>query len=378
MDPRLRGDNNEGITMSAVLGLSTYRWNNNIKSVLLLLAFPFLLLALIGGIFYAFGWFYIDPKYHAMNPDLFRSFGLDPALCQSPAYREVATKNFAVCRPKDFAAAVLYAWWPIIIGVAAAWVLIGYFFNDSIIHMATGARPVTRRDAPKLYGLLENLCISRGLKTPDLYIIDTDVMNAYASGIDEKSYAITVTSGILNQLNDKEMEAVLGHELTHIINRDCRLLIVTVVFVGMISFAAQLLWRSLQVMSYGRSNNRNGGAAILIFMLIAAIASMIGYVLALVLRFALSRRREYQADAGSVELTKNPEALISALRKISCNCDVPHVPTEVRQMFIENPSSMFGGGGGFFCTHPPIESRIRVLEELGGLPPEGKSVIPQT
>ena len=103
----------------------------------------------------------------------------------------------------------------------------------------------------------------------------------------------------------------------------------------------------------------------------------IGYVLALILRFAISRKREYLADAGSVELTKDPEALITALRKISSACDVPHVPTEVRQMFIENPPSAFDMGG-MFATHPPIEDRIHVLEQLGGLPTEGKSVIPNS
>jgi heat shock protein HtpX len=350
--------------MPATLGLSTYRWNNNIKSVLLLLAFPLLLLGLVGVIFYAFGWVNIDPTYHTINPALFQNFHLTPVLNTG--------------RPEDFALAAIYAWWPMITGIAVIWTLVGYFFNDSIIHMATGAQPVTRSENPKLYNILENLCISRGLKTPNLYIIDTDAMNAYASGIDEKSFAITVTSGLLQRLDNKEMQAVLAHELTHIINRDCRLLIVTIVFVGMISFMAQLLWRSIRVMSYGRSNSKNGGAAILIFVLIAAVASAIGYGLALMLRFALSRRREYLADAGSVELTKDPAPLISALKKISCNCDVPHVPSEVRQMFIENPPSLLGGEG-LFCTHPPIADRIHVLEELGGLSPalpSGKSMIP--
>ncbi|HXZ67603.1 MAG TPA: M48 family metallopeptidase, partial [Alphaproteobacteria bacterium] len=242
--------------------------------------------------------------------------------------------------------------------------------NDAIIHMATGAHPVTREEQPELYNLIENLCISRGLTTPKLYIIDTDVMNAYASGIDEKSYAITVTQGLLERLNKREMEAVLAHELTHIIDRDTRVLIVTIVFTGMISFLAQMLWRNLQIMSWTRSRReRGGGGAVVIIMLVSAVAMAIGYVLALVLRFAVSRRREYMADAGSVELTKDPSALISALRKISTNPDVPHVPTEVRQMFIENPPSAFDIGG-LFATHPPIEARIKVLEELGGLAPE--------
>jgi heat shock protein HtpX len=193
-------------------------------------------------------------------------------------------------------------------------------------------------------------------------------MNAFASGLGAGSYAITVTRGLVEALTRDELEAVLGHELTHIINRDVRLLIVTVVFVGMISFIAQMLWRSL---SWGRSGRRDRSPLIAI----AAIAMGVGYVLALVLRFALSRTREYLADAGSVALTKNPEAMISALRKIADHASMPEVPPEVRQMFIENPPSaaeLFG----LFGTHPPIEARIRALEQIGGVAPHHKSIIP--
>ncbi len=333
------------------LGLTTYRWNNNIKSILLLAAFPVLLLALLGGIFFIYGLFFAG-----FDPDplgAFQSFGLISVL--------------GTGGPGDLALAAIAAWWPMVLGVAAIWVLIGYYFNGTIIHYATGAKPVTRDQEPKLYNLLENLCISRGLTMPPLYVIDTDVMNAYASGIDEKSYAITVTKGLLDNLSPAELEAVLAHELTHIIDRDCRLLIVTIVFTGMLSFLSQMLWRGLRVSSFSRSRSKNGGAIVLL-MVIAAIAMLIGYALALILRLALSRRREYLADAGSVELTKNPDALISALIKISQNPDVPHVPSEVRQMFIENSPSGFDLGG-LFATHPPIAERIHVLEELGGRPP---------
>ncbi len=346
--------------MPATLGLSTYRWNNNIKSVLLLLAFPFLLLGLLGGVFYIFGFLYAR-QYGAVDPYLFNNFHLTPVLGSSS--------------PIDFASSALIQYWPIVMGIAAIWVLIGYFFNDAMIHAATGAKPVARNEAPELYNILENLCISRGLKAPNLYIIEGDEMNAYASGIDEKSYAITVTRGLLQRLNNKEIEAVLGHELTHIINRDCRLLIVTVVFVGMISFLAQMVWRSMRFAVYTRGRRDNGGGMVL--MLIASVILLIGYFFAVILRFAISRKREYLADAGSVELTKNPEALISALRKIAAAPDVPHVPPEVKQMFIENPPSAFDFGG-LLATHPPIEARIKVLEELGGLPPEGHSVIPSS
>jgi heat shock protein HtpX len=338
----------------ATLGFTSYRSNNNIKSILLLLAFPLLLVALLGGIFFVFGLFAAGDPGSDGALDLFQSLGLQPVLGTGGA--------------GDLALSAMAAWWPIVVGIAAVWVLIGYLFNDTIIHMATGAKPVTREDAPVLYNLLENLCISRGLAMPRLYVIDTDAMNAYASGIDQKSYAITVTRGLLDRLNKDELEAVLGHELTHIIDRDCRLLIVTIVFTGMISFLAQLLWRSLQIASFGRVRSRNGGAAIAFMLVIAAVALAIGYVLALMLRFAISRRREFMADAGSVDLTKNPDALISALLKISSNPDIPHVPTEVRQMFIENPPSGFDLGG-LFATHPTIAARVKVLEALGGVAP---------
>jgi heat shock protein HtpX len=344
------------MAQTATLGLSTYRWNNNLKSILLLAAFPLLLLTLLGGIFFLLGLFLGGQGRYGGGA--FQLFDLTPVL--------------GTFGPADFALSAMAAYWPVVLGVAAVWVLIGYFFNDAIIHMATGAVPVTRQDVPVLYNLVENLCISRGLAMPKLYVIDTDVMNAYASGIDQKSYAITVTRGLLDALDRDELEAVLAHELTHIIDRDTRLLIVTVVFVGMISFLAQLLWRSIQVMAFTRSRSRDNGGAVMLLVVISAVVMVVGYLLALMLRFALSRRRELLADAGSVELTKNPDALIGALLKISNNADVPHVPSEVRQMFIENPPSGFDLGG-LFATHPPIAQRIRILEQLGGHVPEEKS-----
>jgi heat shock protein HtpX len=345
--------------MQPALGLTTYRQNNNIKSIVLLAAFPLLLLALLGGIFFAFGVFMGGRGPYA--PSTLDIFGLVSVLGTGSA--------------TDLAVSAMAEYWPIVFGVAAVWVLIGYFFNDSIIHMATGAKPVTREERPELYNLLENLCISRGLTMPKLYIIDTDEMNAYASGIDDKSYAITVTRGLLDTLNRDEIEAVLAHELTHIIDRDCRLLIVTIVFTGMISFMAQMLWRSIRIAAFSGGRSRRGGGGVLIFVAIAAVAMLVGYVLALILRFALSRKRELLADAGSVELTKNPDALISALLKISKNPLVPHVPSEVRQMFIENPESGFDLGG-LFATHPPIAKRIQILEQLGGHPPAEEPAAP--
>jgi len=339
--------------MAAVLGLSTYRWNNNLKSILLLTAFPFLLLLLLAILVYLAAWFLFADSSGGMQRYQFQQFGLDSVTGGHGAL--------------DFTCAFALAYWPYVVGAAVIWLLLAYFFNDALIHRATGARAVARADSPKLYNLLENLCISRGLTMPRLYIIDTDAMNAYASGVDQRSYSITVTSGLLAKLNDAELEAVLAHELTHILDRDVRLLLVTILFVGVISFLAQLLWRSLRVISFGRS--RRGGGGVVMFVLAAAIVAGVGYLLALVLRFAISREREYLADAGSVDLTKHPEALISALRKIATNPAVPHVPSEVRQMFIENPPAVFT----LFDTHPPIAARIKVLERLAGIEPQASA-----
>jgi heat shock protein HtpX len=333
----------------AALGLSTYRWYNNLKSFVLLALFPLLLLLLLSALFYVFSWTAVQPD-GTIGRYTFENAGLVPVL---------GTRS-----PLDFTLAAALLYWPYVIGAAAIWMVLGYLFNEMMVRAATGAQPVGRADAPRIYQLLEPLCISRGLAMPKLYIIDTDALNAYATGIDQRTYSITVTRALVEQLNDAELEAVLAHELTHILDRDVRLLLVTIVFAGAISFIAQLLWRSLRLGSLRRSRGNSG----IVILLIASVIAAIGYFLALILRFAISRKREYLADAGSVALTKNPEALISALRKISTNADVPHVPSEVRQMFIENPLS----GSGFlnlFATHPPIEDRIHVLERLEGVTP---------
>lgn len=343
------------------VGLATWRWNNNIKSVLLLASFPVMLLVLFWGIIFTFAFFTADPS-GMTAPDLVQMLGISP---QSPL------------PPLEIARLALWQFWGWIFGIALTWTSVSYFFQEKFIQSATGARPVTRQEQPDLHNLLENLCISRGMQMPKLSMIDTPELNAFASGTGRGSFAITVTSGIVQTLNRDELEAVLGHELTHIINRDVRLLMVTIIFAGMISFLAHMVWRSINYASFRRSDRRGNGA--LVLMIIAGIFLLIGNLLALLLRLALSRRREYLADAGSVDLTHNPAAMIGALRKISGHAALPQVPTEVRQMFIENPPG-FASFFGLFATHPPIEDRIAVLERLTGTAPttRGTTHIPPT
>jgi heat shock protein HtpX len=218
---------------------------------------------------------------------------------------------------------------------------------------------------PKLYNRLENLTISRGMTMPELRIIESEALNAFATGLHKGQYSITVTRGLMDTLTDEEMEAVLAHELTHIRNSDVRLLVIAVVFVGIFSFVGEMAFRSLRfgrVSTSRRSSGRGGGGGAALAILAALVIIGIAYALAIVIRFALSRRREYLADAGAVELTKNPDAMISALQKISGNAVIA-APAEVREMFIENPHSDFTS---LFATHPPIAKRIEALVKFAG------------
>src|SRR5215467_7173616 len=206
----------------------------------------------------------------------------------------------------------------------ALWILIAYKFHQRMIDAVTGGREVTRQEEPRLYNILENLCISRGITMPTLKVIEDDSLNAFATGMNEKQYSITVTSGLLNSLNDAEIESVLGHELTHIRNGDVRMLVIAVIIAGVIAFFAELVFRLLfqggfRWRSRGNGDRKGAGVAMLIAILLIAIA----WILSIVIRFALSRKREYLADAGSVELTKNPDAMISALRKIEGRGELP-------------------------------------------------------
>jgi heat shock protein HtpX len=254
---------------------------------------------------------------------------------------------------------------PWVTGGTAVWILIAYKFHQSMIDAVTGGREMTRQEQPRLYNLLENLCISRGITMPKLKIADSDTLNAFATGMNEKQYSITVTSGLLQRLNDAEIEAVLGHELTHIRNGDVRLLVIAVVIAGVISFFAELVFRLLfrggLSMRSRRSERGGGGAAAAIVIAVALI--VVAWLLSIVIRFALSRKREFLADAGSVELTKNPDAMIVALRKIEGRGELPGATSAVMEMCLDNPRQDFSN---LFDTHPSIEARVNAIVKFAG------------
>ena len=248
------------------------------------------------------------------------------------------------------------------------WVLIAYKFHQRMIDAMTHGHSVTREEAPELYNLLENLCISRGIPMPKLKIAEDSALNAFATGLNQKQYSITVTRGLIEALNRDELEAVLGHELTHIRNGDVRMLVIAVVIAGVISFFGELLFRMFfQARYYGggsrssSSDRKGGGAAIAIVIAVALI--VVAWILSIVIRFALSRRREFLADAGAVELTKNPDAMITALRKIENRGELQSAPSAVMEMCIDNPRSGFTD---LFATHPSVDARCKAIVEFAG------------
>jgi len=258
----------------------------------------------------------------------------------------------------------------------ALWIFIAYKFHQTMIDAVTGGREVTRQEEPRLYNLLENLCISRGIPMPKLKVIEDGSLNAFATGLNEKQYSITVTSGLLNRLDDAEVEAVLGHELTHIRNGDVRMLVIAVVIAGVIAFFAELVFRLMFQGGWRWRGSRDGGdrkgAGIAILIAVALVA--VAWILSIVIRFALSRKREYLADAGSVELTKNPDAMISALRKIEGRGELEGATSAVMEMCVDNPRTGFSN---VFDTHPPIDARVAALVKFAGGHDSGPIALPE-
>ncbi len=249
------------------------------------------------------------------------------------------------------------------LGFCLIWFLLAFNSHSSMIQNATSATPLLRKDNQRVYNMVENLCISQGMEMPKINIIYDDSLNAFASGINNKTFTITLSRGIINKLNDDELEGVIAHELTHIINRDVRLLIVSIIFVGIFGFISESVTRGPN-----RMKSNDNGKNELHFLVISIIASIIAFVFSKLLQFAISRKREFMADAGAAEMTKNPHALASALRKISEDPFIEAVNRkDVAQLFIDNPKLNTDKKeflSNLFSTHPPIEKRIEILEQF--------------
>ena len=263
---------------------------------------------------------------------------------------------------------------PWVLGAVAIWFAIAYFSNTAMIRHAVRATPLARRDNPRVYNIVENLTMACGMPMPEINIVNDQQLNAFASGINEKTYTVTVTTGLLDRLDDDELAGVIGHELTHIRNKDTQLLITSIVFVGIISVVmtiiVRLLWNTFLFGGGNRrsSNSKNNGASIIVVMVVALVCAAIAYLFTMLTRFAISRKREFMADAGGAELCGNPLALASALRKISNDPGLADVERDdIAQMYIVHPQALTGGVKGFFShlfsTHPDTKERIRLLEQ---------------
>src|SRR5674476_246242 len=293
------------------VGIQTQIRRNNFNSVLLVIAFPLVLL----GMVYAFLFFTSQQRDPQMVNDSF-----------------INTMPF------------------VLIGTAI-WFTIAWFFHNSMIRMATGSKPLERMENKRVYNLVENLCISKGMKIPQIFVIEDDSLNAFASGINESTYSVSLSRGIIDKLEDDELEGVIAHELSHIRNRDVRLMIVSIIFVGIFAFLAEMAFRSLRFGALSRGSKKDSGIAILVVIVVSAIC----YLIALLLRFGISRSREYMADAGAAEMTRKPYALANALRKIDQDPFIEAVHRrDVAQLFIENPSPEEKGFSfsSLFATHP--------------------------
>jgi heat shock protein HtpX len=316
------------------VGIHTQQVRNNIRSAVLLCLFPCLVLVLIFLFSYLWISFTVeDPEVNVWEQTLL-------------LVRELS---------------------PYVFGAVLLWFVIAYFANTAIIRRATGSRPLERRGNLRVYNIVENLCMSKGMQMPKINIIEDNSLNAFASGINSSTYTVSLSRGIIDKLNNEELQAVVAHELSHIRNRDVRLLIVSIVFVGIFAMLTTLSLRIIAHMPR-RSNSKNGGGMLLMLLIILVVA-VIGYFFSSLMRFAISRKREYMADAGAAEMTRNPQALANALRKISGDPDIEAVTrSDVAQLFIEHPHSrskgFFSGISGLFATHPPIEKRIAVLEQF--------------
>jgi heat shock protein HtpX len=237
-----------------------------------------------------------------------------------------------------------------------------YFWGDKIITSITGAKEVSRNELPEVYNILENLSISIGLpKTPKLYLIESNVMNAFATGRNYYNSLVAVTSGLVKNLSKEEIEGVIAHELSHIKNRDTTVMMVSTVLSGIIAIIADLF---LRMGIHNKKESKNN----FILLAIGFLFVLLAPIFAQLINLAISRKREYMADATGALITRNPEGLASALEKISKQSQSLDVSPATASLFIVNPfknkKDLIGWLGNLFSTHPPVEERIRLLRNM--------------
>jgi heat shock protein HtpX len=264
----------------------------------------------------------------------------------------------------------------IALGIGVVLALVSYYQGDSIVLAASGAKPVTEEQLPQLYNVVRELTIAAGIPMPAIYVIDDSSMNAFATGRDPEHASIAVTSGLLSRMDREEVQGVIGHELSHVRNFDIRFALLVGVMVGSIALLADFFLRFTFWGGRGRSSNneKGGGGLQLLIFAVAFILAILAPIAARLVQLAVSRQREYLADASGVELTRNPVGLERALATISGDTEVLEVANRATQhLYFTNPIMKLGETAeeeqsAWFSTHPPILARINRLRQLRGLP----------
>lgn len=252
--------------------------------------------------------------------------------------------------------------------IAIIYSMVAYSSGDSMVLKATGSKPVTKKKYPHLYHTIEGLAIAAGIPKPKAYVIEDTALNAFATGKDPQHASISVTTGLLDKLNRQELEGVIGHEMAHIQSYDTRIMVLAAVLVGVVILISDIILRGfIWKRRPSLGSGKNSGSLVLALILVGILFAVLAPIAARLIRVAISRRREYAADAGSAILTRYPPGLASALEKISKDPDplVDKANRATAHLFISTPFRRKRGWlVGLFSTHPPISDRIRRLKEM--------------
>lgn len=255
---------------------------------------------------------------------------------------------------------------------AIGWSLVGYYNGDRIALMTAGAQgPITKEQNSYVYTMIENLCIAAGLPMPKVYLLNDDQINAFATGRDPQHASIAVTTGAIQLLENEELEGVLAHELSHVKNLDVRYMTMVAILVGILTLLSNYFWRASYMGGRRRGNSESGGQIQAVLMIVGLVLLIIAPILGQLIQLAVSRKREFLADASGALLTRYPEGLARALEKIAATTAHPldHANQATAHLYFSNP---FGprahGMSRLFSTHPPIAERVAALRSMGGTP----------
>ncbi len=257
-----------------------------------------------------------------------------------------------------------------------------YFGGDQLVLASSHAKEVTAQQAPQLYNVVGEMATAAAVPMPRVYIIDDPSPNAFATGRDPQHSSVAITTGLLQKLDREELQGVIGHEMSHIRNYDIRFTLIVGVMVGSIALLAQIFLRYTFWFGGGRSNNNDkeggGGGLGVILLIVGVVMAILAPIFTALVQMAVSRQREYLADASSVQLTRNPHGLERALAKLAADKESLHSANGATQhLYIVNPLKKLGGGSALMSTHPPIADRINRLRQLTGDPPMDQSELRQ-